>query len=148
MYKRTWAGLLVLFLASLAAISVAQRKKPTGSGAETHVVMVELENHTYDQTVGNPAMPYLNGLIARGGLATNYYANTHPSIGNYFLQTPGQIITNDDAFPGPVTDDNLVREMLTAGRTWRAYVQSIPEPGYTGPDKFPYLKRHNPFAYF
>jgi acid phosphatase len=110
--------------------------------------MIELENHGYDQTVGNPLMPYLNGLIAKGGLATEFYANTHPSIGNYFLQTTGQIITNDDTFVQTVDVDNIVREMIAAGRTWRSYAESIPQQGYTGPDKFPYLKRHNPFSYF
>jgi len=34
-------------------------------------------------------MPYLNGLINQYGLGTQYYANTHPSIGNYFMFDDG-----------------------------------------------------------
>ena len=34
--------------------------------------------------------------------ATQYFANTHPSIGNYFMLTTGQLVTNDDAFTGTV----------------------------------------------
>src|SRR5262249_51624564 len=129
-----------------ACAGLTQNPKPATTGGP--VVMVERENHGYDMTVGSPAMPYVNGLIAKGALATEFYANTHPSIGNYFMQTTGQIITNDDAFPGPVAHDNLVREMLAEGKTWRSYAESIPERGFTGAGKFPYLKRHNPFAYF
>jgi len=33
-------------------------------------------------------MPYLNSLIAKYGLATNYNADTHPSIGNYLPGPP------------------------------------------------------------
>ncbi|MGH9555106.1 MAG: alkaline phosphatase family protein [Terriglobales bacterium] len=112
------------------------------------VVLVMLENTRYDDVAGNPVMPYFNSLADRYGLATQYFANTHPSIGNYFMLTTGQIITNDNGFPGPVTDDNLARRMIAAGVSWRAYLQGLPSAGYVGGDAYPYVKRHNPFAYF
>lgn len=93
-------------------------------------------------------MPYFNSLAAQHSLATQYYANTHPSIGNYFMLTAGNIETNNDAFSGTITDDNIVRALLTGGKSWKAYAQSLPSPGYLGPDVYPYLKHHNPFAYF
>jgi phosphatidylinositol-3-phosphatase len=92
-------------------------------------------------------MPYLNSLAAQHSLATNYFANTHPSIGNYFMLTAGQVESNDDAFAGVVVDDNIVRALLTAGKTWKAYAQSLPSTGYLGNDVYPYFKHHNPFAY-
>ena len=92
-------------------------------------------------------MPFLNKLASRYGLAINYYANTHPSIGNYFFMTTGQNITNDDNFTGTVTVDNIVRQLNTAGKTWRSYAENLPSVGYTGGDSYPYVKRHNPFAY-
>ncbi|HWR35716.1 MAG TPA: hypothetical protein VN622_07600, partial [Clostridia bacterium] len=64
--------------------------------ASGHVFVVVEENHSYSSAIGNSSMPYLNSLAAKYGLATQYYANTHPSIGNYFMLTTGQIITNDD----------------------------------------------------
>lgn len=112
------------------------------------VVLVMLENTRYSDVVDSPAMPYFNSLANRYGLATQYFANTHPSIGNYFMLTTGQIITNDNNFPGPVTDDNLVRRMNAAGVSWRVYAQGLPSVGYVGGDVYPYVKRHNPFAYF
>jgi acid phosphatase len=111
------------------------------------VFIVVEENTDYAAVIGNPAMPYLNSLASQNALATNYFANTHPSIGDYFMLTTGQIITSDDQFSGTVTVDNVVRELSAAGKSWHCYAESLPSAGYTGPDVFPYLKHHNPFAY-
>jgi phosphatidylinositol-3-phosphatase len=113
-----------------------------------HVFVVVLENQDYASVVGNSAMPYLNSLAQRYGLATQYFANTHPSIGNYFMMTTGQIISNDDGFAGSVDADNVVRVLTAAGKTWKVYAQSLPSTGYVGGDAYPYIKHHNPFAYF
>ncbi|MEW6127530.1 MAG: IPT/TIG domain-containing protein [Acidobacteriota bacterium] len=112
------------------------------------VFLVVEENHRYSDVIGNPAMPYLNTLASRYGLATNYFANTQPSIGNYFWLTTGQVITNDSNFSGPVTVDNIVRRLIADGKSWKSYAESLPSVGYTGGDQYPYVKRHNPFAYF
>src|SRR6185369_11501260 len=68
-------------------------------------------------------------------------------IGNYFYMTTGQLITNDDNFAGTVSVDNIVRQLNSSGKTWKSYAQSLPSIGYTGADQYPYVKRHNPFAY-
>ena len=39
-----------------------------------------------------------NGLIQQYSVAYGYFADTHPSIGNYFMLTTGQIITNNDGY--------------------------------------------------
>src|SRR5215471_10318073 len=62
---------------------------PPGAQRGKVVVVVE-ENHGYASVIGNSAMPYLNSLATQYGLATQYYADTHPSIGNYFMMTAGQ----------------------------------------------------------
>jgi hypothetical protein len=106
-----------------------------------HVVVVPLENHSYSEVVGSSSMPYLNSLIARYGLATNYTANTHPSIGNYFMLTTGQILTNDDGqTPSsfPVGVPNIASLLEAAGKTWKDY------PEMTGT----YIVRHDPLQYF
>jgi acid phosphatase len=92
-------------------------------------------------------MPYLNSLAQQYGLATQYFANTHPSIGNYFELTTGQIITNDDGYTGTVSADNVVRHLLAAGKTWKSYAESLPNVGYIGGDVYPYVQHHNPFTY-
>jgi phosphatidylinositol-3-phosphatase len=113
-----------------------------------HVIVVVEENHSYASVIGNSSMPYLNSLAQNHGLATQYYADTHPSIGNYFMLTTGQIITNNDSFTSTVTADNIVRHFLTAAVTWRSYAESLPSVGYTGGDQYPYVRHHNPFSYF
>src|SRR5947208_14885937 len=85
-----------------------------------HVVIVPLENNGYSSVVGSSSMPYLNSLIAKYGLATNYNADTHPSIGNYFTWTTGQILTNDDGqTPSsfPVSQANIASLLQAAGKT-------------------------------
>jgi len=132
-------------------ISPCPQAAPSGSTnvpASNHVFLVVEENASYSSVIGNSVMPYLNSLASSGGLATQYFADTHPSIGNYFMLTTGHTITNDDSFSGIVSDDNLVRHLIASGKTWKSYAESLPSVGYTGPDAYPYLKRHNPFAYF
>jgi acid phosphatase len=116
--------------------------------ASAHVFLVVEENHSYSEVIGNPSMPYLNSLTSKYGLATQYYANVHPSIGNYFMLTDGEIETVNDAFSGRVSHDNIVREVVKANKRWRSYAESLPGVGYLGGDVYPYFKRHNPFAYF
>jgi phosphatidylinositol-3-phosphatase len=120
---------------------------PATFPAADHVFLVVLENHAFNQVIGSPFMPYLNSLAAQHSLATNYFANTHPSIGNYFMLTTGNIETNNDTFTGTVSSDSIPRAFAAAGKTWKAYMESLPSVGYTGGDVYPYFKHHNPFAY-
>jgi acid phosphatase len=111
-----------------------------------HVFIVTEENNDYASVIGSSAMPYLNSLAQQYGLATQYYANTHPSIGNYFMLGTGQIITNNDSYSTIVTVDNVVRRLLAAGKTWKSYAEDIPSVGYTGGDVGGYARKHNTFA--
>jgi acid phosphatase len=111
-----------------------------------HVVMVMEENQSYASVVGNTTdWPYLNALIGKGALATNYYADTHPSIGNYFMLTTGQTLTNDDGSTQVWNVDNIARHMVAAGISFRVYAEGIGQ-GYLGGDTGLYVIRHNPFA--
>src|SRR5205814_665074 len=67
---------------------------PPGTQQFGHVFIVTEENTDYVD-VTSSSMPYLMGLANQYGLATQYYANTHPSIGNYFELSTGQVLTND-----------------------------------------------------
>jgi acid phosphatase len=113
-----------------------------------HVVIIPLENANYGDVIGTQNMPYLNSLTMKGSLAAHYYANTHPSLPNYFIMTTGLALTNDDSFSDTVTADNVARELTAANKTWRVYAESIPSVGYLGGDQGFYLRRHNPFSYF
>ena len=121
------------------------------SGRFGHVVIVVEENANYSSVVGDTAaMPYLNSLIDSYGLATQYYSNTHPSIGNYMMLVTGQVLTNDDGETPqtfPVSANNVVRQLAANGKTWKAYAEDLPSVGYTGGDTGNYAVRHVPLAY-
>ena len=129
-------------------ITVQSSTSTSSVPPSSHVYLVVEENHSYSSVIGSSSMPYLNSLATKYGLATQYYANTHPSIGNYFMLSAGQIITNSDGLCSTITQDNIVRHLLSAGKTWKGYVESLPSAGYTGCDVYPYVKHHNPLAYF
>jgi len=120
---------------------------PTVQLTFSHVFLVVEENHSYSDVIGNSSMPYLNGLASQYGLATQYFANGHPSMPNYLVLTTGLTESFDDNFSGTISDDNVVRELTKAGKTWKAYEEAIPSAGYLGGDALPYLRRHNPFSY-
>lgn len=128
---------LLLLITATAAASVPR------SG---HVVVVVLENHSYHSALAE--MPWLKSLALKYSYTRYYYANTQPSIGNYFMMTTGRIVTNDSNYSGTVTGNNLARQFLVAGKNWKVYAESLPYAGYIGGNRYPYVKRHNPFAYF
>jgi hypothetical protein len=124
---------------------------PATSVSFGHVFVVVEENANFGDVIANPALPYLNGLANQYGLATNYFANAHPSIPNYFELTTGQILTLIDASTPhdfPVSSQNVVRELLASGKSWKSYAEDLPSVGYTGGDTGRYAVRHNPLAYF
>jgi hypothetical protein len=117
----------------------------------SHVFVVVEENHSYSSVIGNSSMPYLNGLATANGLATQYYADAHPSLPNYFELTVGEgtsiTMQAGDSYSGTVTQDNVVRALTAAGKNWKYYAEGLPSTGYTGGDAGAYLRRHNPFSY-
>jgi Phosphoesterase family len=145
-----FASSLVALAAS--AVVAACSSAPTTDGAERvastrqavttfptydHVFVVISENHKFDQIIGNPAAPIINSLAASYGLATQYTGVSDPSEPNYVAMLGGSDfgIASDDPyfFPGQtVNADNLMSQLEAAGKTWRAYFQDFPYPGYRG----------------
>jgi phosphatidylinositol-3-phosphatase len=114
-----------------------------------HIFVVIMENHGYDEIIGNPDAPFLNQLAAAHGVATNYFSVAHPSLPNYLALTGGDTfgISTDctDCFQSA---PNLVVDRVAAsGRIWRGYMESMPSPGFVG-DAYPYMQKHDPFVYF
>ena len=123
-----------------------------GTSAIQHVIIVVFENQNYSDVVGNSSMPYWNSLATSASLATQFYADVHPSLGNYLIMTAGTDPTigssDPDNWSGTLSGDNVASILSGAGKTWKVYAQSLPSTGYTGGDQYPYVKHHNPFAYF
>ena len=143
-------GVLTFLSFGLAvAVVLSTSRALAATPAFSHVFIVVEENHSYSQVVGNPSMPYLNILINNYGLATQYFANGHPSLPNYIWLTSG---SNDgistDVCPATVTQDNIVRHLDVAGVSWKAYEEDLPSVGFMGCSSGNYAARHDPLVYF
>ena len=139
--------LLVLTILAGLGVGCGSGSQGTPPPLSTRVFLLVEENHSFSDVIGNSSMPYLNGLASQYALGTQYFANAHPSLPNYFMLTAGLPETNNNDFTGTVSDDNVVRELVKANKTWRSYAESLPSIGYTGGDVYPYFKHHNPFVY-
>jgi phosphatidylinositol-3-phosphatase len=82
MRNRVLASSVVGLIAAGAAVA-AEGPIPQGVPRLEHVFVIMMENHAYAQISGNPQAPYLNSLMAKDNLATNYFAIAHPSNTNY-----------------------------------------------------------------
>src|SRR2546423_563467 len=64
----------------IALFAFAQK----AAGTPSHVVIVIMENHAYNEVIGNPSAPYINNvLVPNGAVLTNSHAIEHPSQPNY-----------------------------------------------------------------
>jgi hypothetical protein len=98
---------------------------PSNVGALDHVFMVYMENKGYTNIVGSPNAPYINALYDAYGVATDYYALTHPSLPNYLAVLGGSDFhINWDCDTNCVDANNLTNTVTDAGKTWAAYEQN------------------------
>jgi phosphatidylinositol-3-phosphatase len=142
-----------LSVALLAALAVFATVAPTAGAARVprlkHVWVFVLENHSYNEIIGNPQVPFLNRLARRHGLATSYYAVAHPSLPNYLAMISGSTHgCTSNGCNGNYRGKTLAGQFSRHGLQWRAYIEALPHAGYTGRDSGQYTRHHNPFVYF
>jgi phosphatidylinositol-3-phosphatase len=137
----------VLFLPILTGFIHAQTV-PRSS----HVWIITEENHSYENIVGNTSMPYYNQLIQKYGLATQFYSNQHSSLPALMWFVAGASVElNNDTTSCAHTHDNVVREILNRGYSWRTYQENLPYAGFQGlygGTNNSYYRRHNPLIDF
>ena len=82
-------------IAALAALAACASSSHAQVPALDHVVVVIMENHSYDQV---RLKPYSASLIAISSTCTQSYAVTHPSLPNYLALWAGSTfgIANDN----------------------------------------------------
>lgn len=118
----------------------------------SHVWMITEENHSYEDVVGNPQMPYYNQLLNEYGLATQFYADQHSSLpALMWLVAGAPVEPNNDTVSCSHGNDNIVRELLKQGYTWRSYQENMPYAGFQGlfgGTNNNYYRRHNPLIDF
>jgi phosphatidylinositol-3-phosphatase len=121
-----------------------------GIPAFSHIFIIVMENQEYSSVIGSASAPYFNSLAQQYGLATNSYAIRHPSLPNYLALTGGSTfsITNDctSCF---INAPNIVDQLESAGKSWKAYMEGMPSPCFVGDNnKTKYVQKHNPFIYY
>lgn len=57
--------------------------KKTGIPHLNHAFVIVMENHAYNQIIGNPDAPFINEYAGAANLAANYFGVGHPSLTNY-----------------------------------------------------------------
>jgi acid phosphatase len=137
---KRFTALALLLLSGITSLAQVPKSK--------HVYVVALENRSYEHIVGNSNMPYLNSLFKKGTLATQFYANRHNSITNYFLLSSGVVPTTNESTTSTYDVNNLVRRLMSLGLTYKVYAQSLPYTGYSGVQSGAYLKRHTALPYY
>jgi hypothetical protein len=123
--------------------------------AFSHVFVIVLENHSYDEIVSSEAAPYLNELAGRYGLAAAYTGLFHPSQPNYIALFSGSGQGVDDNEVHDVDAVTLIDQLEAAGRDWRVAAENVPagcfigefsDDGPDGPGT--YARKHNPAISF
>ncbi len=142
------------------ATSAVATTAPAGSAnnaampSYSHIFLIIEENKSYSQIIGEESIaPNINRLAHEYGQATQFYAEVHPSEGNYIAMLGGDTfgVHDDDAYyckPGvkrewcdksgqagyadhTITARSLVDQLAAKGLTWKGYMESIPQPGST-----------------
>jgi phosphatidylinositol-3-phosphatase len=119
-------GLLAGLLSGASPIGAPVADAAALVPAFSHIYLVVMENREYGAIVGNPRAPYINALIRRYGLATNYYAVTHPSEPNYLALFAGSTFGIRDDAVHDLGARNLADQLASHGRTWHVYAQDYP----------------------
>lgn len=114
-----------------------------------------MENKDYNEIIGNSNAPYLNSLAKTYALATDYYANFHPSLPNYLAITGGSnfgITTDCDPSASCSTSASSIFSLISGhGLTWKVYAQTMPSNCYLsdyGTFPYKYVVHHNPASYY
>jgi hypothetical protein len=97
-----------------------------------HVYLLVLENEEYGSLVGSANAPFLNGLIAKYGLATNYFGIAHPSQPNYLALFSGSTQGVTDDAIHDIAATNLADQLETAHKTWSVFAQDYPGGCFAG----------------
>ncbi len=124
---------------------------PPTSSTISHVVWIVMDNKSYSSIIGSPNAPYINGLAAQCGLATNFHTGEStalPSLPHYLAMTSGStqgVTDNKPPSAHPLNVPSIFSQLGTGG--WRALEESMPSNCYRY-SSGSYAARHNPAAYY
>jgi hypothetical protein len=148
---RPVAAAVFVAIAATALFVVAPRPCSAQVPAADHVIVIIMENRSYDQA---RVAPFTASLIDSGSSFSASYGITHPSQPNYLALWSGstQAVTNDNCpSPGsPYTGDNLGQTCEAYGVSWKAYSENLPSAGSAACQSTDglYRRKHAPWTNF
>jgi hypothetical protein len=126
-----------------------QRTATLRAGTPAHIAVIVMENHEYGDIIGSSHARFINALARRYALAQGMHATSHPSLPNYLALTGGSTFgITSDCTDCTVHASGLVQQLTAAHLSWKAYMEDLPHPCYTGAGSGEYAKRHDPFVYY
>jgi hypothetical protein len=140
---KTLSAASVLVINALS--SIAQNSIPHPD----HVVVLIMENHGYEDIIGNANAPFINSLAQENALLNSSFGLIHPSQPNYLMlfSGSGQGVTNDNTPAGiPFTTANIGASLIQSGLTFKAFSDGLPSVGFTGSSSGSYRRKHAPWA--
>lgn len=133
------------FCAILASTASGQGFAQAATPSFKRVLLIVLENTNYDVALRQPFM----GQLARQGVNfTQFYAETHPSQGNYIAMIAGDTlgVTGDGRYD--LAGDHLGDLLERTGKTWKTYAEGYPGNCFLGTSRGKYARKHVPFLSF
>lgn len=113
-----------------------------------HIVIITMENKSYEDIVGNDDASYINTLLHKYSFADNYVAVSHPSLPNYLALIGGSTYgITSDCTNCTVAASTLVDQLESIHKSWKAYMESMPSSCFIG-SSGDYAQKHDPFIYF
>jgi hypothetical protein len=142
---------LALFVAlALTSVAFATPLPPIQT-----VFVIVLENHDWNDIVGNTNAPYMNNTLLPMAAHCEQYYNppaSHPSLRNYLWLEAGTDFgipaNNTPAVYHQSTTNHFSAQLQAAGISWKSYQEDICGTVVPLNDVNGYAVRHNPFMYF
>jgi hypothetical protein len=144
------ASLLMLVGAVSATAAIPPSPTTTAAPTPGHIAVMVFENHEADAILApHSSAPYLRSLARRSVKLSRLFAISHPSLPNYLALTSGSThgITSDCS-TCLVDGTNIAVQLERAAISWKAYMDSMPEPCSTAVADRTYAMKHNPFMYY
>lgn len=96
-----------------------------------HVIVVMLENLSYNQVVGSTNAPFQTSLASSCAVAPDYFGATHTSAANYLAVSAGEYPADSPPGCGDVpacadSSNNLYNQLSGAGLSWGGFMESMP----------------------
>src|SRR6266566_4098265 len=103
--RKPWVALWLAVLCAYVAAPFGQ--VATAATIPPHVMIVVMENHSYEAVIGNAQMPFINSLASANAVVSTTDLS-HPSLPNYLgmisgssQSDPQDTTPQDGTYPGP-----------------------------------------------